>query len=198
MTLGSTGISTRFISRQTSEPANPADGFLWINPSGGANGNNTERYTWNKGAGTWELTNAVGPDSPNYATEGALWRDTANSKQKVYDGAAWQNVGVTDHANLSNVTANQHHTPDHTILSNVGPDQHHASPTVVASGTVSVAGGGDATLYTSTDGVPRTVAMAPVSGAGGIREAIRPNADAWKLTNEGSNSGDVAYEVTEI
>lgn len=110
MGLGSTGITTRFISRQTSEPANPVDGFLWINPSGGANGNNTERAIWNKSAGAWELTNSVGPDAPNYASVGALWRDTANGQQKVYDGAAWQNVGVTDHANLSNVQTDSHHS----------------------------------------------------------------------------------------
>lgn len=170
MGLGSTGISTRFISRQTSEPANPVDGFLWINPEGGANGNNTERYIWNKSAGAWELTNSVGPDSPNYATTGALWRDTANGQQKVYDGAAWQNVGVTDHANLTNVQANQHHTPP------------SASDPTTADVTASRSYG---TTYQNTTGSPLLVKVRIDSGD---TRLVASSSDSGVTTS--FNSGD--------
>lgn len=98
--------------RQTVEPGNPLDGMMWINPAGGASGNNSERYLWNRSASAWELTSATGPDMPLYPAAGAVWRDTSTgtSKQNA-DGtdAGWSNMGVTDHANLSNVTKAQHH-----------------------------------------------------------------------------------------
>lgn len=107
---GSRSLTQPYILRQTDTPNGPSDGLLWINPSGGANGNNSERYIYDGANSEWELTNSVGPDAPLYAVSGAMWRDTANSKQKVYDGSSWVNVGVTDHANLANVTASQHHS----------------------------------------------------------------------------------------
>lgn len=107
--MTSSPIQQRTVARQTSEPSNPLDGFLWINPEGGDLGNNVERYLYNGGTGSWELLDSTGPDTPLYAAAGASWTDTGNGTVKNYRAGAWQNVGVTDHANLSNVTAAQHH-----------------------------------------------------------------------------------------
>lgn len=109
MAFETTPINPRAFSRQTSEPSNVIDGFLWVNPAAGANGGNNERYYWNESDAVWELDSAVGPDTPSYAVSGSIWRDTSVSAAKQYDGVAWQNMGVTDHSNLTNVTASQHH-----------------------------------------------------------------------------------------
>lgn len=85
-------VTERFITRGTTEPQSPADGHMWVNPAGGANGNNRERYVYAYDKGVWELEQAVGPDNPLYDSPGALWRDTAAGQQKVYDGG-WQQIG---------------------------------------------------------------------------------------------------------
>lgn len=107
--MSSRPIRQRTFARQTAEPGSPADGFLWINPAGGANGNNSERYYWNADTDVWELDSAVGPDSPLHPVSGATWRDTAAAESKQYDGAAWVLMGVTDHTGLTGVTASNHH-----------------------------------------------------------------------------------------
>lgn len=109
--MSSRPIRQRTFARQATEPGRPVDGFLWVNTQGGNLGNNTERYYWNSDTDSWELESAVGPDTPLYAVSGSTWRDTANSTANQYDGAAWQPMGVTDHANLTGVTAAQHHAP---------------------------------------------------------------------------------------
>lgn len=145
--------SSVLVKRQTSEPTNPEDGTIWINPSGGASGNNTERYTWNADSNAWELTNAVGPDTPLYEVTGSLWRDTNNGGQKVYDGG-WQSIGVTDHANLSGV----------------GPDNHHPA-TASESGSVSVGNSSSTQEISVTFGnayKEAAIQSAPTYDSGGV------------------------------
>lgn len=96
--------------RQTNEPGNPVEGMTWVDTSG----NNVERKQWN--GSQWELDVAVGPDDPDHAVEGARWSKTDEATVLVYDGSTWQGIGVTDHANLSNVTANQHHPKQSIVL----------------------------------------------------------------------------------
>jgi hypothetical protein len=98
--------------RQDSEPPAAPDGATWITESDGAGGDTTSRYIRNGTAGRWELESSVGPSEPTLGVPvpGSTWRDTANANAKQYDGAAFVNLGVTDHANLTNVTSGQHHT----------------------------------------------------------------------------------------
>lgn len=90
--MNSRPINQRYVRRQPTEPGRALDGMTWINPSGGADGNNSERYTYNGDTGSWELFLAVGPDTPNYEVDGSLWSDTANGESKVYDTSVprWQ------------------------------------------------------------------------------------------------------------
>jgi hypothetical protein len=106
--MQSNPITIRTTYRQANEPTKKIDGMEWINPAGGANGNNSETYIWNQDSQSWELVRSVGPDTPLYPATGANWRDTANGQTKTYDDATWVNVGVTDHANLTNVKPPQH------------------------------------------------------------------------------------------
>lgn len=46
---------------------------------------------------------------PSNPAEGETWYDTGANGAYVWDGAAWIEQTIEDHANLSNVTANQHH-----------------------------------------------------------------------------------------
>lgn len=139
-----TAIQERFIVRSTSEPGDPLPGMLWINPEGGASGNNSERYIWNDDAGSWELDSSVGPDTPDYPASGASWRDTANSQSKVYDSGAWVNVSVTDHAQLDNLSS----AHDHANLSNVTANQHHSRPQDSGQNSLDVSAGATATVDT--------------------------------------------------
>jgi len=209
MGFGSDPLQQRFTVRQDSAPNSQGPPWTWINPSGGANGNNRETYLWNDNAGQWELELSIGPDvperevdgslwrdtsagsfkaydagvsawveiskvfrgdtepanpragdlwqdtsgnnvelneytgttwelwfgrgsdSPTYPVEGSLWRDTSAGQLKQYDGSSWGSVGVTDHANLNNVTSGQHHakTSQASELSDVSADSsedaHH-------------------------------------------------------------------------
>ena len=118
MGLNSQPISDRRVVRQDAEPSRKLDGMIWINPTGGNNGNNLEWYSYAKSSGSWELWLSHGPDDPLYDKEGALWSDTANDNTKVFDGAAWSNIGVSDHSNLSNVTSGQHHSPPSFAMEN--------------------------------------------------------------------------------
>jgi hypothetical protein len=90
--MNSRPINQRYVRRQPTEPGRQLDGMTWINPSGGASGNNSERYTFNGDSDTWELFLAVGPDSPDYAVDGSLWSDTGAGESKVYDASVprWQ------------------------------------------------------------------------------------------------------------
>ncbi len=57
----------------------------------------------------------VQTDQPQNPQEGETWYDVDGDSAYVYDGAAWVEMTVTDHAQLSNVTASQHHTrPNYT------------------------------------------------------------------------------------
>ena len=103
-------INARYVRRQPTEPGRKLDGMTWINPEGGQSGNNSERAVWNGDAGQWELLLSVGPDTPLHAVEGSRWSDTGNGESKRYTGAAWEGIGVSDHANLSNVKRQQHRT----------------------------------------------------------------------------------------
>jgi hypothetical protein len=116
------------VFRGDTEPANPRAGDLWQDTSG----NNVElnEYT----GSTWELWFGRGSDNPTYPVEGSLWRDTSAGQLKQYDGSSWGSVGVTDHANLNNVTSGQHHakTSQASELSDVSADSSdsaHHSPT---------------------------------------------------------------------
>jgi hypothetical protein len=104
MTLGSSSPLSQIMTlRQDNEPGNPVEGMLWVDTSG----NNVERKQWT--GSQWELDVAVGPDTPKHTVEGARWSKTDTDEVLVYDGAAWASIGVTDHANLDNVTEDQHH-----------------------------------------------------------------------------------------
>jgi len=87
-----TNIPRVSIVRQDAEPQRKLDGMLWITESGGQNGNNIERYVYDKSSATWELIRSHGPDTPRYPAAGASWRDTSAGKSKEYDGSAWVNV----------------------------------------------------------------------------------------------------------
>lgn len=106
MPVGSTSLNPPMVVRQDTAPPRPIDGMLWINPTGGANGNNSERYIYNGSTDSWELTNAVGPDSPNYTANGALWRDTGNGVQKVYD-EGWNTIGMNHTGAYGYLSADQ-------------------------------------------------------------------------------------------
>jgi hypothetical protein len=106
-------LQQRTVARQTEQPARVIDGFQWVNPMGGQNGNNSETYVWNGDSRSWQLIRSTGPDTPLYSAAGATWTDTSNGTVKNYRGGGWKNVGVTDHTNLSNVGPSQHHSrPD--------------------------------------------------------------------------------------
>lgn len=155
--MNSGDMSARWFVRQTTKPASEGPPFEWLNPEAGPNGDNRERYTWNPDTQEWELSDAVGPDTPQNPATGALWRDTLNGSQKVNtDGTdtGWENIGVNDHGNLTNVTAAQHHARpttgnaltedangnfdvqegniDHSNLASVTSGQHHAKTTSAA------------------------------------------------------------------
>lgn len=140
--MSSSPIQQRTVARQTAEPANPLDGFLWINPEGGANGNNAERYSWN-GTG-WELLDSTGPDTPLHAAAGASWTDTGNGTSKNYRGGAWHEVGVSDHANLSGLANDDHphYATDTKVDNHTGNTDAHrhmeAKRGVGSSGTQSI------------------------------------------------------------
>lgn len=106
MVFETTTLIKRNVYRQATEPGNVKEGDLWIDTSG--NNNEMNQYT----GATWELVIARGPDTPAYPVEGSLWRDTTGGSLKVYDGAAFAVVGVTDHTQLSGVTVGQHHAPE--------------------------------------------------------------------------------------
>jgi len=93
----STTITTPTVVRQTQEPQ-ALDGRIWINPSGGDSGNNTERYIYNSGTTAWELDTSIGPDNPTKAIDGSLWQDTSvnPTTTRVYDegGSSWEKLGL--------------------------------------------------------------------------------------------------------
>jgi hypothetical protein len=133
---------TRFY-RQDSKPPSASDGAVWVTNADGAGNDTSSRYVYNAEASRWELDSAVGPSEPDRGVPvaGAVWRDTANGTATQYDGTAFVNLGVTDHANLQNVTADQHFTHatvagsgDHADLSGVGPDDHFDHATVAGTG----------------------------------------------------------------
>lgn len=92
MPQDTTAIQQRYSFRQDSEPSGAPDAATWINPTGGASGNNVERYTYNRESDVWELVSSVGPDTPTRETVGATWRDTGNAVTKVYDGNSFVNL----------------------------------------------------------------------------------------------------------
>lgn len=186
MTQQSQPISKRYVVRQENEPNNPGPPWVWINPTGGQNGNNSERYIYNDDTDSWELDNSSGPDTPLHPSSGALWRDTSAGKQKSYDGG-WNIIGVTDHTNLSGVNPGNHHTryADSEAQSAVG-----ITLTQVASGSVSVTRpasweidnsdiyiqddeGGFTSIYTISDGNDYVVAL----GKSGTSVAYR----VWRV-----------------
>jgi len=62
--------------------------------------------------GTDEFTgyDYVGDSEPSGVEEGQTWYDSANNSAFVYDGAAWIELSVSAHGELSNVGASDHHT----------------------------------------------------------------------------------------
>lgn len=120
---------TRFY-RQPDAPPTASDGAVWVTNADGAGSDTSSRYTYNADAAAWELDSAVGPSEPTLGTPvpGAVWRDTANGTATQYDGSSFVNLGVTDHANLDNITSSDHHTrPTNTDFN---------SKTVTRSGTI--------------------------------------------------------------
>lgn len=92
MPSSSQTIQQRYTVVQDSEPKSGGPPWEWVsrNPS---SGNDFERYLYNEDTGSWELDKAVGPNTPNNPSNGATWRDTTNSQQKVYDNG-WQSIGL--------------------------------------------------------------------------------------------------------
>lgn len=95
MTGNSTPITQRYTVRQATEPTRAGPPWTWINPQGGASGNNQERYIYNDDTDAWELDKSVGPDTPSRPASGALWRNTTDGEQLVYDANAWQTIGIS-------------------------------------------------------------------------------------------------------
>lgn len=174
--------------RQSNEPGNPVEGMLWVDTSG----NNVERKQWT--GSTWELDVAVGPDAPEHAVQGARWSKTDENTVLVYDGSTWNSIGVTDHANLSNINASDHHTrySDSEAKSAVSASDVSAT---VSSGSVTV--GGSAGIHGSPS-EPVTVYMYPSGSTGGnwnIHWTLRNNNNGVFLNNDFADSVTVSYEV---
>lgn len=114
-----TTIATVRFFRQDDKPPSAPDGATWVTPVDGAGNDTSSRYNYDAAAERWELDSAVGPSEPSLGVPvaGATWRDTANGTANQYDGAKFVNLGVTNHANLENVTPGQHFHPRTEIAS---------------------------------------------------------------------------------
>ena len=65
----------------------------------------TARYTGGSSRGY----DYVQPGEPSDPDEGEEWYDTDANQAYVFDGAAWVELTVTDHGQLSGVSASDHH-----------------------------------------------------------------------------------------
>lgn len=101
---GASWVFLANVFESTTQPSPAQAGDLWRDTSG----NNTELHQYD--GASWETWFARGPDNPEYPVEGTIWRDTGAGELKQYNGASFEGIGVTDHSNLSNVQASQHHT----------------------------------------------------------------------------------------
>jgi len=138
--MDSTPVAVTRFFRQDSKPTDAPDGARWLTESDGAGDDTASSYFYDAPSETWELDSAVGPSEPTAGTPvpGATWRDTANAVAKQYDGTEFLPLGVNDHADLSNVTDNQHHRALEQYTSGGG------------GGTVTVTGDGNQTVESGT------------------------------------------------
>jgi hypothetical protein len=92
-----TTITVPTVVRTENEPQ-AVDGRIWINPSGGVNGNNTERYIYNADTTAWELDTSIGPDTPTKEIDGSLWQDSSvnPTTTRIYDSESnsWIKLGL--------------------------------------------------------------------------------------------------------
>ena len=89
MPIDSQNIQKQFTVISQNPPNSPFEGQNWIKRVD----NQTEIY--NYFGGTWELQRARGPNIPDYAVEGAIWRDTSTGNLKQYNGSKWVSVGIS-------------------------------------------------------------------------------------------------------
>jgi hypothetical protein len=59
----------------------------------------------------YNYVQAAEPNPPNGLKEGETWYETDTDTSWVYDGTDWVELTVTDHTQLSGVSASQHHSP---------------------------------------------------------------------------------------
>lgn len=100
----SSALNSRYVFRQDTAPRRE-EGVLWLDTSGGT----TALRQYDSDTDTFDCLTAYGSDEPGGAVEGTLWYDTTAGATKQYTGAAFEEVGVSDHANLQNVNPAQHH-----------------------------------------------------------------------------------------
>lgn len=99
--------------------------------------------------------NYVQDAQPSGAVEGEEWYDTGANAAYVYDGASWIEQTVTDHGNLSGITASDHHvkpTPGVTTDGTAGMDNDTSTSTSMS-------------ISSSGETVTKTISTRPVSGA---------------------------------
>ncbi|MFB6087857.1 MAG: hypothetical protein ABEJ85_04990, partial [Haloarculaceae archaeon] len=106
---------------------------------------------WGTGGSKFQGYDYVQTAQPGDPKEGETWYDVDGDAAFVYDGASWVQMTVTDHAQLSGVTAGAHRT-DSNIVSTVDGqvdadtvDGYHASSLQTPNSTQS---GGAGTVTT--------------------------------------------------
>jgi len=147
----SNAITTRYIIRGPDEPGRKVDGMLWIDTSP-PSGNAYTRSFWDQAQERWEIESSVGPNNPadtiHTAVVGSTWTDTSTTPAtaKGYDGSQFASFGVSDHANLTNLSSAHDHANltnlssahDHANLTNVLGSQHHTKPASAVNNAVTV------------------------------------------------------------
>jgi hypothetical protein len=193
----STTITTPTVVRQTQEPQ-ALDGRIWINPSGGNSGNNTERYIYNRDNNAWELDTAIGPDTPTKEVDGAVWRDTSKDppKSNVYstDTASWEGV-ISGNTLSASATGKYNFYGDGTLSWSNGDDNDGVERTVTAESTETVTF--DLPAEYEDPGIMTGVMVEAYASSGGHEiDSITLNlSDASTISNNFGGTNSIDYEA---
>ncbi|MBA7679756.1 hypothetical protein ES703_88059 [subsurface metagenome] len=200
------------ISKLADPPGTPAEGDRHIviaTATGDWAGHEDDIAQWN--GTSWDFTTP---------SEGFALRVTDTDIQEVFNGTAWVPFGSTiNHANITNVLADQHHPQDHTLgshstkdhaeLTEVTPDQHH--PQAHTLGSHSTKAHGELTDITTDQHHAKTgnyevfpntelVTGVPAPVAGNVGRILRERTGAGQVTKVFlcvENSADT-YEWVQI